>query len=133
MLEKGNFNVKDNIDNLMKRLEEFIQSKTVIGEPMQIGEVTLVPLISASFGLGSGGGDGQSNKGEKGVGGGSGVAAKINPLAVLVIKGESTELITLKNSQALEKLVDKIPDLVSKVKDISEKSNKEEEEKKEEE
>jgi uncharacterized spore protein YtfJ len=112
-----NFNIKENIDSLFEKLENFIKSKTVVGEPIQIGETTIVPLISASFGLGSGGGDGES-KGEKGVGGGAGIGAKISPLAVLIMKDGKTELITLKNSQAIEKLVDKIPELISKVSDV---------------
>lgn len=127
MPEKDIFDVKGNIDNLMEKFEKFIQSKTVIGEPIQIGEATLVPLIAASFGLGSGGGDGGGNKGEQGMGGGAGIAAKISPLAVLVIKNGKTEMLTLKNSQALEKLIDQVPEILNKIKETAEKekSNKE--------
>ncbi|MEN8908002.1 MAG: spore germination protein GerW family protein [Clostridiales bacterium] len=117
-------NIKENIDGLFQKLQDFIKSQTVIGEPIVMGETTLVPLISASFGLGSGSGDGETSKGEKGMGAGAGIGAKITPLAVLVIKDSKTELITLKNSQALEKLIDKIPELVSKVNNL--KSTKKE-------
>jgi uncharacterized spore protein YtfJ len=116
-------NIKDNNGWLLEKLENFIKSQTVVGEPIKIGEVTIIPLVSASFGLGSGSGDG-TTKGESGSGVGSGIAAKISPLAVLVVKENKTELITLKNSQAVEKLVDKIPDLVSNISNIT--TNKEE-------
>ena len=44
--------LKDNIDALVSKLEHLVSTKTVIGEPITVGNNTLVPVISASFGLG---------------------------------------------------------------------------------
>jgi uncharacterized spore protein YtfJ len=91
------FNVTENVNVLFEKLEEFLKSKTVVGEAIKIGETTIIPFISVSFGLGTGGGDGTDSKGSKGLGGGSGCGAKVTPTAVLIIKGDQTELILLKN------------------------------------
>lgn len=121
-----NFNVNENINVLFERLEKFLTSKTVVGEPIQIGETTLIPFITTSFGLGSGGGDGKDPKGANGVGGGSGIGARITPTAVLVVKGDKTELIPIKKAANFEKLIEMVPELVNKI-NLSHSKGKEKE------
>ena len=43
--------VKENINALCEKLGEFISSKTVVGEAVTVGEITLIPLIEVSFGI----------------------------------------------------------------------------------
>jgi uncharacterized spore protein YtfJ len=112
----ANLNVNENINSLFERLEKFLTSKTVIGEPIQIGDATLVPIINVSFGLGSGGGDGTDSKGNGGVGGGAGIGARVSPTAIIVIKGDKIEMMPIKKSSGLEKLVDMVPGIVEKIK-----------------
>lgn len=109
------FNFNENVSVLFEKLEKFLTSKTVVGEPIQIGETTLVPIVSLSFGVGSGGGDGSDDKGSKGFGSGGGVGAKATPTAVIVIKGDKVELLPLKSQGGLEKLLDMVPEIVSKI------------------
>ncbi len=109
------FNVNESVSVLFEKLEKFLTSKTVIGEPIKIGEATLIPFITTSFGLGAGGGDGHDPKGAGGIGGGSGIGARISPTAVLVIKGEQIEMIPIKKNAGFEKLIEMVPDIVSKV------------------
>ena len=40
-------------------LEKFISTKTCVGEPIVIGDVTLILVQTVSFGYGSGGGEGK--------------------------------------------------------------------------
>lgn len=110
------FNINDNITNIFEKLEEFIKTKTVVGEPMHIGEVTIVPFIDISFGVGTGGGQGIEEKGSQGTGGGAGTGGKVSPTAVLVIRGDKTELLSIKKSANLERLVQMVPDIVDKIK-----------------
>jgi uncharacterized spore protein YtfJ len=111
------FNVTENVSTLFEKLENFLKSKTVVGEAIKIGETTLIPFITVSFGLGAGSGDGTDSKGSKGVGGGSGVGAKAAPTAVLVIKGDQIELLPIKKSGGLDKLIEMVPGIVNKLKD----------------
>ncbi len=114
-----NFNISDNINNIFARLEEFIKTKTVVGEPMQIGEVTIVPFIDISFGVGTGGGSGSEGDGNQGTGGGAGSGGKVSPTAVLVIKADKVELLSINKSANLERLVQLVPDILDKVKNTT--------------
>ena len=109
------FDVNENVSVLFDKLEKFLTSKTVIGEPIKVGEATLIPFISTSFGLGTGGGSGSDTRGDQGTGVGSGMGAKISPTAVMVIKGDNIEMLPIKKSSSFEKLVEMVPEIVSKV------------------
>lgn len=106
--------VKENLNAIFENFEKFISTKTVVGEPVKIGDTTLVPLIDVCFGAGTGGGDGVDEKGCKGLGGGGGGGAKISPAAVLVIKGDSVEMLPVKKGGSFEKLIDMVPEIVAK-------------------
>ena len=108
--------IKENIEVLFEKLENFMKSKTVVGETIVVGDTTLVPFMSVSFGLGSGGGDGGDDKGNKGVGGGAGVGARALPVAVLVIKGDKVELLPITKQANLGKLLEMVPGLIEKIK-----------------
>ena len=106
---------------ILERLEKFLQTKTVIGEPMQVGNVTLIPIISVSFGLGGGGGD---SKGEdSGEGGGAG--GSVVPKAILVIKGDEVSMMPINDKGSLEKIIAMVPEIVEKVQNQSNKDKKE--------
>ncbi|HYE12524.1 MAG TPA: spore germination protein GerW family protein [Patescibacteria group bacterium] len=108
--------VKENLETLFSSLEKFFRTETVIGEPIEIGETTLIPIITVSFGAGGGGGNGTDEKGNGGTGSGLGVGAKITPDAVLVIKNGEVSMLPVKNKCNLDKLVSMVPELVKKIK-----------------
>ncbi len=108
------FSISENINNIFEKLENFIKTKTVVGEPLTVGETTLIPFIDISFGLGTGGGGGTDEKGSQGTGGGAGTGARMAPSAVLVIKGDQVQLLPIKKAGSLEKLIEMVPDLVAK-------------------
>ncbi|HWQ73212.1 MAG TPA: spore germination protein GerW family protein [Desulfitobacteriaceae bacterium] len=109
------FSINENINSIFEKLESFLKTKTVIGEPMQVGETTIIPFVEIFFGLGTGGGSGTEEKGSNGTGGGAGTGAKIAPAAILVIKGDQVELLPIKKTGGLAKLIDMIPEIVEKV------------------
>ena len=125
-----NFNINGTIDNIFAKLKDFIKTETVVGEPMQIGEVTIVPFIEISFGLGAGSGSGTEAKGDQGSGLGAGSGSKVSPTAVLVINGEKAELLSINKTVNLERLVQLVPGIIEKVKNGCQegKESKEEEE-----
>ena len=38
------------VESLMKGMDGFVSSKTVVGEPIQVGETIILPLVDVSFG-----------------------------------------------------------------------------------
>ena len=93
---------------LFKGMEEFITTKTVVGEPVNVGDATLIPLVDVSFGMMA------SNKAETSKrNGGGGMGGKISPSAVLILQNGSTRLVSLKNQDGVSKVIDMMPDIVN--------------------
>ncbi len=110
------------VENLVRttlgEIEKVVNTKTVVGEPVTIGETTIVPLVSIGFVFGAGGGSGRgeaSQKGE-GEGGGTGGGAWVRPVALVVItsQGVKVEPIIGRIGGALEKLGELIPDAIDR-------------------
>lgn len=113
------------LKSMYDKLDNFLKTETVIGETIEIGEVKLIPIITASFGLG--GGIGEENDE---AGGGGGLGCKISPDAILVIRGSEVEMMPVKNKSSLDKLIEKVPSLIEKIDAAKEKKEKKEEENK---
>lgn len=94
-------------DDLLKAMETFITTKSVVGEPVIVGETIILPMADVSFGMGIG----TFSKGDNGTGG---VGGKITPSAVLVIKNGSSKLISVKDQDGLSRIIDMVPDIVNK-------------------
>ncbi|HEX4922584.1 MAG TPA: spore germination protein GerW family protein [Bdellovibrionales bacterium] len=77
--------VKDLLETTLKEVDRLLTAKTVVGEPIKVGNDTIVPLMSMGFGFGAGGGKGTDKSANSGEGGGSGAGAGIRPVAVIVI------------------------------------------------
>lgn len=103
------------MEKMFDKLDTFLKSETVIGTPLNIGAVTLVPIVTVSFGLAGGLGGGKDTKGNDGSGGGGGVGARISPNAILVIKNDEVSVMPLRNQGSLEKILEMVPELVSKL------------------
>ena len=112
-----NSNVKENLEVLFEKFKNMIKVETVVGEAVQIGDTTLVPFVDVTFGFGTGTNHNTSGKNHECGGGGGG--ARMEPSAVLVIKGERIELLNIKGnhySNSFDRLIGLVPDLVSKLK-----------------
>ena len=98
---------KKTTEELVEAMEHFITTKSVVGEPIQIGDTILLPLADVSFGMGIG----MFSKGDNGTGG---VGGKITPNSVLVLKKGSSKIISVKDADGVSKLIDMVPDVVDK-------------------
>lgn len=96
-------------DDLLKAMEQFITTKSVVGEPVVVGETIILPMADVSFGMGIG----TFSKGDNG----GGVGGKITPSAVLVIKDGSSKLISIKDQDGISRIIDMVPDIVNKFTD----------------
>jgi len=67
----------------LAEIERLFQSRTVVGEPIHVGDTTIIPLISVGIGYGAGGGGGKSDDGT-GSGAGAAVGGGIKPVAVII-------------------------------------------------
>ncbi len=73
-----------NLQTIFKSIESFFSTVESVEKPIEIGNVALIPIFTASFGTGGGGGGG--GKGEQaGNGFGFGLGASKSPIAVVII------------------------------------------------
>ena len=110
-------------DDLLEAMEHFITTKSVVGQPIKVGDTIILPMADVSFGMGVG----TFTKGDNGTGG---VGGKITPSAVLVIKGGTSKLISIKDQDGVSKILDSVPDIVNIVSEMT-GANKDKEEKEE--
>lgn len=102
------------VESLLKGMEGFITSKTVVGDSIKCDDGTLLlPLVDVSFGVGAGSFKNGSSKKDNASGA---MGGKIQPSAVLVIKDGSVRLVNIKNQNTVNKIIDMVPDFVNKVK-----------------
>ncbi len=98
------------VRSLFQGMENFVSSKTVVGEPVYVGDTIILPLIDVSFGMAAGSFCDNAKKNN----GGGGMSAKMTPSAVLVIQNGMTKLVSVKNQDTVSKVLDMVPDLVNK-------------------
>ena len=75
---------------IFEDFKKMITTESVVGQPIYLGDATIVPFVDISFGFGTGS---QGTNAAGGAGGG-----KVTPTAVLIMKGERVELFSIKNA-----------------------------------
>ncbi len=97
------------VESLFKGMDNFITTKTVVGDAVHIGDTIILPLVDVSFGVAAG-----AFSQEKKNNGAGGMGGKINPSAVLVIQNGVTKLVNVKNQDSVTKILDMVPDFVNR-------------------
>ena len=97
------------VDKLLNGMGEFISTKTVMGNPVDVGGTAIIPLMDVSFGMGVGtGSEDKKNKGCGGIGG------RMTPSAVLVVNDGRVRLVNIKNQDSMTKILDMVPALIDR-------------------
>jgi len=123
--------VNDLISLVSGKIGDIAKSDIVIGDPIELGKVTIIPLSRVSIGFGGGGGTGEGEPPRKrgqrhggrgrGSGGASGGGGKIRPVGVIVIGPDGIQVQPIADKQGLlDKFFDKLPEFAQKMKDIFE-------------
>lgn len=98
------------VNSLLSGMDGFLSSKTVVGEPIAVGDTILIPFVDVSFGVGAG-----TFRGEKKDNGAGGLTGKMTPTAVLVIQNNSTRVISIKNQDTVTKIIDMVPEIMNRI------------------
>ena len=116
-IKKNDFN--STVTALFKGMDAFLTSKTVVGEPITVGDTTIIPLVDVNFGVGAGA---MGNaKGTNNAGGGMG--GKLSPTAAIIIRGSEIRMMPVEDVSTLSKVIDMVPGVVGKIQDFLEKKN----------
>ena len=112
-------NIEAIMNVTLDNLKAMVDADTIIGTPITVGEVTLIPISKVSFGLATGGSDIPSKNPSAMFGGGGGAGVTVTPIAFISISGTNVKMLQV-NAEItpVNKLIDEAPELIGKVKEF---------------
>ena len=87
------------------RTQALADSQSVAGEPLHVGDVTLIPVSSISCGFAGGGSDLPARTRNDAAAAGSGARLAKTPVAFLAVCGQEVQVLTLEQPAKEEKLL----------------------------
>ena len=100
---------KETVKSLFDGMDSYLSTKSVVGEPIVVGDTTIIPLVDITFGIGAGTGRGKEN-----INAGGGLGGKVVPTALLIIKDDSVRVMDIGNGSGINKVLDMVPDFVAR-------------------
>lgn len=111
--------IKTVMDTTMEKLRTMVDADTIIGTPIVVGNVTLLPVSRVSFGLATGGSDFPSKTGQELFGGGGGAGVTVNPVAFICINGDNVHMMPVYSEMnTIDKAINMAPELIDKIKSL---------------
>jgi sporulation protein YtfJ len=120
------------MSSAMNSIKEMVDVNTIIGNPVNIPDGTvIIPISRVSFGFAAGGSEFNGKEKEKlPFGGGSGAGVTINPVGFLVVGNGQVKFIAVGQPTATDKLVEYMPEAIEKIQGFFNKDAKKKEQKK---
>ncbi len=114
------------METTMNNLRAMVDADTIIGTPISVDGITLIPVSKVSFGVATGGSDFPNKNNAELFGGGGGAGVSINPVAFIAVSDGNVRMMPIYNELgAVEKAINMAPELVDKVKTLFKKDKKE--------
>ena len=120
-----NNNISEMLTSSMEKIQRMVDVNTIIGKPIIVGEgVTIIPISKVHIGVGGGGTEFATKSAlaakKDPFGGGLGAAVTVNPVAFLVIRGDSVRMLPVAEpaSSTIDRVVEQAPDLLDKLADF---------------
>ncbi len=119
-------NIKSIMDVTMEKLRALVDADVVTGTPIEVGNITLIPVSRVSFGMATGGSDFPSKSGQL-FGGGGGAGVTVVPIAFMAISEGNVKMLPVYNEvSSVEKAITMAPEIIEKAKELfSKKEDKE--------
>jgi len=105
--------IENLFDKAVGEIERMLNSKTVVGDPIEIEDNTLIPLVNVGFGFGVGSGEGTEPQKGSGHGGGTGGGGGVKPVALIIINDEGVRVEPIKSGAT--SVFEKVAETVGKV------------------
>ena len=106
--------IEELVKTVLSQLKTISSTESVVGDPIQLGDVSIIPVSKISFGFAAGGGQ---KKSREGTGEGTGGGASVEPVAFFVVRDGQVDLITIKKEgTGLADVIDLVPKIIERVK-----------------
>lgn len=118
--------ISDIMDSSLKNLRNLVDVNTIIGEPIIVGDTTILPVSKVSFGFASGGSDLPTKQPKEMFGGGAGAGVTIQPLAFLVITNGVAQLLQVEKNpdNTVSNIAGAVPGIIDKISGLMGKDKK---------
>ncbi len=113
-------NVVEILQGVVGELKEMARTQSIVGEPITIGDKTVIPIVKIQVGFGAGGGQGEDEKSRSGFGGGGGGGTKIEPAAFIIIDDKGVSLLPVAKGK-WDQIIDAIPGIAKKISKLKDK------------
>ena len=119
--------IGDLMTTTMQKLREIADANTIVGQPIQAGGVTIIPISRLTVGFASGGSDfttkNQKPEADNSFGGGSGAGMSLAPVAFLIVKGDTVKLMPVAPpaGTTVDRVVEMVPEVIDRVTGFIEK------------
>ena len=117
--------IKGIMDITMDKLRAMVDANTIIGDPIVVGDITLIPVSKVSFGVATGGSDFPSKTQSGLFGGGGEAGVTLSPVAFIAINGQNVKMMPVYNEMtSVDKAISMAPEVLEKAKEIFSKDKK---------
>lgn len=111
--------IKNIMDTTLEKLKGMVNADVITGTPMEVGNITLIPVSKVAYGLATGGSDFASKNDSALFGGGGGAGVTISPIAFIAINGDSVKMLPVYNElTTVEKAISMAPEIIDKAKEL---------------
>lgn len=121
-IKKGCLHMSDRtaesmMDKTIEKIKAMVDANTIIGSPIQAGEVTVIPVSKVTYGFAAGGSDLPSKTTTRELfGGGGGAGVTIAPIAFLTVSGGNVKLLPVNPPvTTADRIVEMVPEAVDKI------------------
>ena len=114
--------IKNSMDVTMDKLRAMVDANTIIGDPIVVDGVTLIPVSKVSFGLATGGSDFPSKTQSGLFGGGGGAGVTVSPVAFIAVSDGNVRMMPVYNElSSFDKAMAMAPDVLERAKELFKK------------
>lgn len=124
--------VSAKIEATINQIKNVVDVNTIIGQPIVVGEVTILPVSKVTYGFASGGSDLPTKTNKELFAGGGGAGVTLQPLAFLVVQESGVRILEIssKYNDGLDRALTMAPDIIDKIKETLASMNKDKSENK---
>lgn len=120
-----NNSLSEMLATAMGKVQQLVDVNTIIGKGIEVGDgVTIIPISKMRIGIGGAGSDFTTKSAAAAkkdpFGGGLGCGVNIDPVAFLVVRGDSVRMLPVAEpaSTTVDRIIEQGPDLLDKLADF---------------
>ncbi len=119
--------VPELVQKTIEQIRSTVDVNTVIGDPIETGGVTILPISKVAFGFATGGSEAASkhrSSGPNNLMGGGGAGVTVTPLGFLIIKDGNVRYLGIPEPAhgSIDRIIEKAPDLMDQISGLLDKA-----------